>query len=64
MNNLIQVSDEEQFAKGQDAGDLQVSYEAGDVEAQFIDAIDSAYDFFRFLRATTRKDRKQSSEAV
>jgi hypothetical protein len=29
MNNLTQVGDEEQFAKGQDARDLQVCYEAG-----------------------------------
>src|SRR5260370_16683082 len=55
MNNVIQVSDKERFAKGQDARDLQVCYEAGDVGAQFMDAIDSPHDFFRFLRATTRR---------
>jgi hypothetical protein len=55
MNNVIEISDEEQFAKGQDARDLQVCYEAGDVEAQFMDAIDSPNDFFRFLQLLTRR---------
>jgi hypothetical protein len=54
MTNVIEVSDEEQFAKGQNSRDLQVCSDAGDVEAQFMDAIDSAYDFFRFLHVSTR----------
>ena len=54
MNNVIEVSDEEQFAKGQDSRDLQVYYDAWDVETQFMDAIDSANDFFRFLQVSTR----------
>jgi hypothetical protein len=54
MYNVIKVSDEEQFAKGQKSRDLQVYYDAWDVETQFMDAIDSEYDFFRFLRVSTR----------
>src|SRR5713226_6003923 len=42
------------FAKGQDSRDLQICHETGDVETQFVDAIDSAYDFFRFLQVSTR----------
>ena len=33
--------------------DLRV-YDAGDVEAQFMDAIDSDFDFFRLLKVSTR----------
>jgi hypothetical protein len=54
MNNVIEVSDEESFAKGQKSCDLQVRSDAGDVETQFMDAIDSAYGFFRFLQVSTR----------
>src|ERR1700693_881249 len=54
MNNVIEVRDEEQFAKGQNSRDLQVCSDAGDVETQLMDAIDSAYDFFRFLHVSTR----------
>ena len=32
MNNVIEVSDEEQFAKCSKSRDLQVYYDAGDVE--------------------------------
>jgi len=52
MNNVIEVNDEEQFAKGQNSRDLQVCSDARDVETQIMDAIDSAYDFFRFLHTT------------
>jgi hypothetical protein len=51
MNNVIKVSEEEHFAEGQGSCDLQVNYDARDVEAQ--DALDSEYEFFRFLRAST-----------
>jgi len=54
MNNVIEVREEEPFAKGQDSRDLQVCCDAGDVETQLMDAIDSAYDFFRFLQLSTR----------
>jgi hypothetical protein len=54
MNNVIEVAGEEPFAKGQNRRDLQVWYDAGDAETQFIEAIDSAYDFFRFLQVLTR----------
>ena len=54
MNNVIKVSDEEPFAKRQKSCDLQVNYDTWDVETQFKDAIDSEYDFFRFLRVSTR----------
>ena len=53
MNDVIEVSNEEQFAKGQDSRDLQVDYDAWDIETQFMAAIDSEYDFFRFLRVST-----------
>jgi hypothetical protein len=54
MNNVIEVRDEEQFAKSQNSRDLQVCSDAGDVETQLMDTIDSAYDFFRFLHVSTR----------
>jgi hypothetical protein len=54
MNNVIEFSAEEPFAKGQNSRDLRVCYDAGDVETQFMDTIDSAYDFFRFLHVSTR----------
>ena len=53
MNNVIEVNDEELFAKGQNSRDLQVCSDAGDVKTQLMDAIDSAYDFFRFLQVST-----------
>jgi hypothetical protein len=64
MNNLIEVSCEEPFAKGQNSRDLQVCYDAADVETQFMDAIDSAYDFFRLLQVFNAKDSKQSTEVI
>src|SRR4029077_12116932 len=55
MNDLIEVSDEGQFAKCQKSRDLQLHYDAGDVETQSMGAIDSAYDFFRLLQVSTRR---------
>ena len=37
MNNVIEVSDEEQFAKCSKSRDLQVYYDAGDVETQLME---------------------------
>jgi hypothetical protein len=54
MSNVIKVSDEEQFAKGQNSRDLRVCYDAGDVEVQLIEAIGSAYDFLRLLQVSMR----------
>ena len=54
MNNVIEVSKEEPFAKGQNSRDLRVCYDARYLETQFMDAIDSAYDFLRFLQVSTR----------
>jgi hypothetical protein len=54
MYNLIKVSGEEKFAKSQDSRDLQVYYDAWDVETHFMDANDSEHDFFRFLWVSTR----------
>ncbi len=54
MKHVIEVSDEEQFAKGQNSRNLQVCSDAGDVETQSMEAIDSPYDFFRFLPVATR----------
>ena len=54
MNDVIEVSDEEQFAKGQDTRDLRVCYDA-DVEAQLTDTIDSVYDFLRLVQIATRR---------
>ncbi len=54
MNNVIEINDEEQFAKGQDSSDLRACYDAGDVETELMDAIDSPNDFFRFLQLSTR----------
>jgi len=55
MNDLIEVSDEKQFAKCQKSRDLQVYYDPGDVETQSMEAIDSAYDFFRLLQVSARR---------
>jgi hypothetical protein len=55
MHDLIEVSDEEQFAKCSKSRDLQVYYDAGDVETQLMEAIDSAYDFFRLLDVSMRR---------
>ena len=55
MKSVIEVSDEEQFAKGQGSRDLQVCHEATDVEIQSMNAIDSVYDFFRFLELSARR---------
>jgi hypothetical protein len=49
MKKGIEVRDEEQFANGQKIRDLQVCSDARDVKTQFMDAIDSPYDFFRFF---------------
>ena len=54
MHNIIEASAGEQFANYQDSCDLQACYDARDLETQFMDPIDSEYDFFRFLRASTR----------
>jgi hypothetical protein len=62
MNNGIEVSGREPFAKGQKSRDLQVCYDAGDVKTQLVDAIDSAYDFIRLLRLPTRGIASKSLE--
>src|ERR1700730_238240 len=54
MKTVIEVSDEEQFAKGQNSRDLRVCYDTRYLEPQFMDAVDSVHDFFRFLQASTR----------
>jgi hypothetical protein len=64
MNKVIKVTNEEQFAKGENRRDLQVSYDTGDVEAQLMDGIDSAYDFFRFLRVSTRRIANNHTEVI
>jgi hypothetical protein len=55
MNNVIEVSDEEQFAKGQDTRDLRVSPDPTEPGMQFIETIDSSGDFFRFVESSTRE---------
>ena len=52
MSDIIEVSDEEQFAKCSKSRDLQVYCDAGDVETQLMEAIDSAQDFFRLLHVS------------
>jgi hypothetical protein len=54
-NNVIEVSDEEQFAKGQDSRDLRVSPDPTEPGIQFIETIDSTGDFFRFVESSTRE---------
>ncbi len=54
MNGVIECCYEEQFAKGQKSCDLRVCADPGDVEIQSMDAIDSAYDFFRFIHLSMR----------
>jgi len=51
--NVIEVRDKDQPAKGQNS-DWQVCSDAEDLETQVMGAIDSAYDFFRFLQVSTR----------
>jgi hypothetical protein len=58
MNNVIEVSEEEPFAKGHNSRDLRVCYDARNLETQFMDAIDSAYDFLPFIQASTRRVAK------
>jgi hypothetical protein len=55
MSDIIEVSDEEQFAKCSESRDLQVYCDAGDVETQLMEAIDSAQDFFRLLHVSMRR---------
>jgi hypothetical protein len=55
MNNAIEVSDEELFAKGQDSRDLRVSPDPTEPGMQFIETIDSSGDFFRFVESSTRE---------
>jgi len=50
MNNVIEVSNEEQFAKGQDGRDLQVCWDVGEVETQFLDVSPSDSRIARWLR--------------
>ena len=64
MNNSLEFRDGEHFAKRQDSRDLQVCYDAVDVETQFMDGIDSVYDFFRLLQVLTRGIAKQSREVI
>jgi hypothetical protein len=54
-NNVIEVSDEEQFAKGQDTRDLRVSPGSTEPGMRFIETIDSRGDFFRFVESSTRE---------
>jgi hypothetical protein len=62
MKQVIELRHQEPFAKSQKGRDLQVCYDAGELETQFMDAIDSAYDFFRFLKVFDSRVSKQSSE--
>jgi hypothetical protein len=56
MNNVIKVSDEEQFAKGQDTRYLRVSSDPMEPAIQFIETIDSSGDFFSgFVDGSTRE---------
>jgi hypothetical protein len=55
MNKIVETTDGGQFAKGQNSRDLQICYGVGDIEIQFMDAIDTAYDFFRFLQISARR---------
>jgi hypothetical protein len=55
MNNVIEVGDEEHFAKGQDSRDLRVSPDPTEPWMQFIETIDSSGDFFRFVESSTRE---------
>ena len=50
--NDANISGEERFAKDQKIRDLQVCSDAGDVGIEFMDAIDSAYDFIRLLQVS------------
>ena len=49
MTNIIEVSDEEQFAKGQSSRDLQVSSDARDWRFSLWKRSTLSDDFFRFL---------------
>jgi len=64
MNNVIEVSDEEQFAKFQDTRDLRVSPDPTEPGIQFIETIDTSGDFFRSLESLTREISKQSTEVL
>jgi hypothetical protein len=64
MSNVIKVSDEEQFAKGQNSRDLRVCYDAGDVETQLMDTIDSVYDFLRLFQIATKRIATDQRKAI
>ena len=52
----IELSEEEQFAKGQDSRDLRVSPDPTEPGIQFIETIDSSADFFSgFVDSSTRE---------
>jgi hypothetical protein len=55
MNDVIEVTDKEQLAKRQNSRDLQVGYDAGDVETQFMEMSDGADDSFAFFRIQREK---------
>jgi hypothetical protein len=64
MTNIIEVSDAEQFVKGESSRDLQVSLDARDLAIQFIETIDTVNDFFRFLEVSTRVIASNQQEAI
>lgn len=63
-NTSLKLTTKEQPAKGQPSRDLLVCSDAGDLQIQVMDAIDSVYDFFRFLHVSTRAIAKQSTEVI
>jgi len=64
MNNAIEVSDAEQFVKGENSRDLQVSLDARDLTIQFMENDRYCERLLSLSRDLDASDSKQSTEAI
>ena len=64
MNNAIEVTDAEEFVKGESSRDLQVSLDARDLAIQFIETVDTLNDFLSLYRGLDASDSKESTEPI
>ena len=64
---IIEDSGEERFANGQNSRDLRAGSDAGELETQLMEAIDSIGDFLRFVYRSAKSEissRNSSRRAV
>ena len=64
MNDAIEVSDPEQFVKGESSRDLRVSLGAKELSIQLMETLDTVNDFYRFLEISTRVIASNPTEAI